>query len=549
MKIKNILVSLVAVLALASGCNQIEPDHYLDEVVLSSSYVAINMDGGSTTIEVFASENWSISTMPQWLTISPASGSAGVTNVTFSAGKTLDGRTAELVMTCGDKTQRINVIQGLATVSAATCAEVIAGPDSKTYMVTGICTSIANTNYGNWYLMDDTGEIYIYGTVNAAGNYAWSSFGIEVGDEVTVQGPKTTYNGTVELVDAQVINVNKSLIKVAEIDPESATFPTDGGDIAITLDNKGNGLYIEVPETAKSWLSIASVAGNTVVFHAEENVAGPRSATLVFKTTDGKKDYTCETSLIQLGASGSKELPFTVDEAIAYALSVGTETTTDFYVKGIVSKVDSPFGSYGNSTFWISDDGEYHGDLSHDFEAYRVLWLGNEKWVEGNAQIAEGAEVIICGHLMAYKGTAETAQNKAYVYRINGVTDETNGIGTKADPFNVTGAIAACNTIGGNTPFNAYVVGTVSKVESPFSASYGNGTFWLSMDGVYHDKDVTKDFEAYRVLWMNGEKWTEGDPQVAEGDMVTIYGQLTLYKGLAETNSGKAWVQEHIPAN
>lgn len=550
MKIKNILVSLVAVLALFA-CNQVEPDHYLDEVVLSSSYVAISMDGGSASITVEATEGWSISTMPQWLTISPASGSAGSTNVTFSAGKTLDGRTAELVMTCGDKTQRINVIQGLAVVSPASCAEVIAGPDSKTYMVTGVCTSIANTNYGNWYLRDETGEIYIYGTVNASGNYAWSSFGIEVGDEVTVQGPKTTYNGTVELVDAQVINVNKSLIKIAEIYPESGTFPTEGGDVAITLDNKGKGLYVEVPEVARGWLSIASISGSTVVFHAEENVAGPRNVTLVFRTNDGKKDYTCETVLMQMGASGSKDLPFTCDEAIAYALSVGSETPTDFYVKGIVSKIvdKGEFGSYGNASFWISDDGEFHDDLSRDFEAYRVLWLGNEKWVEGNAQIAVGAEVIICGHLTTYKGTAETAQNMAYVYQINGVKSDANGIGTKADPFNVAGAIEACKTIGGATNFNAYVSGKLSKVESAFSAQYGNGTFWLSDDGAYHDKDTAKDFEAYRVLWFDGAKWKDGDPQPAVGDKVTIFGQLTLYNGIAETNSGKAWVVEHIPAN
>jgi hypothetical protein len=329
------------------------------------------------------------------------------------------------------------------------------------------------------------------------------------------------------------------------------TFPTAGGDIAITLNNKGKGLYVEVPESAKSWLTIASIAGNTVVFHANENVAGPRSATLVFRTTDGKKDYTCETSVIQLGASGSKDLPFTVDEAIAYALSVGSETTTDFYVKGIVSKIldKGEFGSYGNASFWISDDGVFHDDLSRDFEAYRVLWLGNEKWTEGHAQIAVGAEVIICGHLTTYKGTAETAQNKAYVYQINGVQTDANGIGTQADPFNVAGAIAACNTIGGATNFNAYVTGKVSKVESAYSAQYGNATFWISEDGAYHDKDVTKDFEAYRVLWKDGKKWAEGDPQVAVGDLVTLYGQLTLYKGLAETNSGKAWVQEHVPAN
>jgi hypothetical protein len=50
-----------------------------------------------------------------------------------------------------------------------TCAEVIAGPDSKTYQVTGTVTAIANTTYGNWYLTDKTGTIYIYGTLDAKG--------------------------------------------------------------------------------------------------------------------------------------------------------------------------------------------------------------------------------------------------------------------------------------------------------------------------------------------------------------------------------------------
>ena len=73
MKIKNILVSLVAILALAAGCNQIEPDHYLNEVKVSSSFVSLSMDGGSSTITVEATDSWTIPTMPNWLSISPAS--------------------------------------------------------------------------------------------------------------------------------------------------------------------------------------------------------------------------------------------------------------------------------------------------------------------------------------------------------------------------------------------------------------------------------------------------------------------------------------------
>ena len=150
----------------------------------------------------------------------------GRLSITFSADATLDGRTAELQLVCGGKTQHINVIQGLSTVSDATCAEVIAGPDSKTYRVTGTVTSIANTTYGNWYLNDGTGEVYIYGTLDAKGQTKnFLSLGLEVGDVVTVEGPKTTYNGTVELVDVTVVSIKKSLIKVDSLSVTDGVCP------------------------------------------------------------------------------------------------------------------------------------------------------------------------------------------------------------------------------------------------------------------------------------------------------------------------------------
>lgn len=537
MKLKHIFTAVAAALVLAVGCEK-ETVNQLAEVQVSSSYVAINQDGGSVSINVTANDSWTVTDVPEWLTVSPLNGGAGQQSLNFSAQKTLDGRTQEIHLNCGGKTQNIIVIQGLPVISPATCAEIIAGPD-KQYQVTGICTKIANTQYGNWYLNDGTGEIYIYGTVDATGSYNWTKFNIEVGDEVTVAGPKTVYNGTVELVDATFISVNKSLIKVASMDPADGVVATKGGDIAITLENKGKGLDFEVP-LEYPWISIKSISGNTVKLHIEENLAGPRNATLVFKTTDGKKEYSAETEISQLGASGSKELPFTVAEAIAYCNTLSGETTTDFYVKGIVSQIASKgeFGSYGNGTFFISDDGEYHNDKTLDFEAYRVLWLGNEKWVEGNAQIAVGAEVVLCGKLTIYSGTAETSQNKAYVYKINGVQDEEEGIGTLEAPFTAVGAIAACQSAPAS---DVFISGKISKIVDQFSEKYGNGTFWISDDGVYHS-DKALDFEAYRVLWLDNQKWVASNPTVAEGDKVVLKGKVTLYNGTAETSSGKAYV-------
>ncbi len=95
-------------------------------------------------------------------------------------------------------------------VTTATCAEILAGTDGTVYRVTGKCVEIANTTYGNWYLEDATGKVYIYGTLDAEGNTKnFASLGIEVGDEITVEGPRKTYKETVELVDVKVIAIKK----------------------------------------------------------------------------------------------------------------------------------------------------------------------------------------------------------------------------------------------------------------------------------------------------------------------------------------------------
>jgi hypothetical protein len=103
-------------------------------------------------------------------------------------------------------------------VTTATCAEVLAGADGTIYRVTGKCVEIANTTYGNWYLEDATGKVYIYGTLDAEGNTKnFASLGIEVGDEITVEGPRKTYKETVELVDVKVIEIKKAAAEGAKV--------------------------------------------------------------------------------------------------------------------------------------------------------------------------------------------------------------------------------------------------------------------------------------------------------------------------------------------
>ena len=249
MKLKRIFPFLIAILALTTSCTDEETMTLLDSVRVSSSYVSIPLAGGSSTITVTAKDGWTVEKVTtaknpvSWLTISSTSGSAGESELTFSAPSTLDGRNAEVLIKCGGETQRINIIQGLSKIATATCADVIAGPDSKTYQVTGVCTAIANTLYGNWYLTDKTGTIYIYGTLDAKGGTKnFLSWGLEVGDEVTVQGPKTTYGTVVELVDVTVVKINKSLVKVDSV--KNATLPLEGGELIAYLTCKGQGVKL-----------------------------------------------------------------------------------------------------------------------------------------------------------------------------------------------------------------------------------------------------------------------------------------------------------------
>jgi hypothetical protein len=366
MKLRYFIPSLVAVVAAVfTGCSDKQEPTFLDEIRVSQSYVSLNTSGGSASITITAQGSWSVAETPDWLTVSPASGTGSGT-ITFSA-EAGEGRTAEVLINCGGKIQRINVIQGIATVSTATCAEVLAGPDSKTYRVTGNVTSIVNTTYGNWYLDDGTGVVYIYGTLDAKGNTKnFLSLGLEVGDQVTVEGPKTTYNGTVELVDVTVVKIVKSLIKCDSLTVNgeaSDTLPLEGGEIVANLTCKGNGVAVEIPAEAQSWLGVvnSTVGENpTITFLAQPNTGGDRSTTVTFKTTDGKKTYTSQATINQTGAI--------IECSIADFLAAPVGDT-QYRLTGVITSVAK--AEYGN--IYIRDfSGEtyvYGVGAKGDFEA------------------------------------------------------------------------------------------------------------------------------------------------------------------------------------
>lgn len=83
----------------------------------------------------------------------------------------------------------------------ATIAEVLAAEvDANVwYEITGKIVNLANTTYGNFDLMDETGSIYVYGltaTQVAKNDKSFESLGLKAGDVVTLIGTRAEYNGT-----------------------------------------------------------------------------------------------------------------------------------------------------------------------------------------------------------------------------------------------------------------------------------------------------------------------------------------------------------------
>ena len=184
-------------------------------------------------------------------------------------------------------------------VVEATCKQVIDGPDGATYRVTGVCKEIINTNYGNWYLEDETGVIYIYGTVDANGQYprnsSWESFGINVGETITVQGPKSTYNGIPELVDVRVLRPLTLL---------------SGGRININFEERvdtirlyceGDSYEVEIPAEA-TWVTIKEQTTGKdpiIVLHIDENKGLDRGTSVRISSTINGQKYETQVTITQ----------------------------------------------------------------------------------------------------------------------------------------------------------------------------------------------------------------------------------------------------------
>lgn len=231
--------------------------------------------------------------------------------------------------------------------------------------------------------------------------------------------------------------------------------------------------------------------------------------------------------------SGTADDPYNIDAVIdaASKLASGETSSSTIYFKGKVVSIKELSASFGNATFYISDD----GTTNNQFYVYRCLGPGNKNISDENL-FKVGDELVICGKIMNYNGTLETSQKDAYIVSVNGQggddsgegsKGEPKGTGTEADPFNATAAIDYVNTLGAdvNSPEKVYIKGKVCSIKE-VSSSFGNATFYLSDDGTTEGDQ----FYVFRCLGFGGDP-VKDDNMLKVGDEVVVYGTVVNFKG------------------
>ena len=238
-----------------------------------------------------------------------------------------------------------------------------------------------------------------------------------------------------------------------------------------------------------------------------------------------------EEVVIEPTGNGTEADPYNVAAVLEYisGLGVGVQSDKEFYVKGIISEVKEvqTTGTYGNATYWISDDAD---GKANKFYIYRGYGLGGKKFTEGATPVQAGDNVVIKSKVMNYNGTYETVQNNCIIVELNGTKDSggggdtpTSDLGTKDAPITVAKALETINKLadGGETG-EAYVKGTISKVQS-YNSQYKSITYYISDDG-----KETNELQVYSGKGLNGADFAAKE-DLAAGDVVVIKGKLKKY--------------------
>ncbi len=298
-------------------------------VVFSSKYATYGADTvaqGSGTISGISS----ISKGVMQIIFAQTSDYAGLTGERFVAATPEPGPTPE-------PTEAVKV----------TVAEFLAAAeDSTIYELTGVITSVANTTYGNFYLKDETAEVYIYGLCSPTGAQKyWAESGAKVGDTITIHTVRTSYNDVAQGANAIFVSLVPCEVE-EEVVPEGCTKATlVMKDLGLANAESVNDKTINVDENVTLVFSQGAAGTAPAYYDSGEAIRLYQNGALLDVNANGKTiksiELTFSNNQYYIGAdSGSLSEEASVRTWTGEATSVHfTSTGTDKNHRAYVSAI------------------------------------------------------------------------------------------------------------------------------------------------------------------------------------------------------------------
>jgi DNA/RNA endonuclease YhcR with UshA esterase domain len=258
MNFKKVLLALAAFGALfVTSCKEIQDKPITPvNITVSSDYIEVDSVGGTYTVDLYSSTAWTAEIVisnpwgdeeknfeaDPWISVDPVAGSASIDtsdvkeitiNVKENVSDSVLYQREVIIYFRSDNmiyaTTTVHQMGGVLKPNAdtgpkpVTVAEFLAAEESNQwYRLSGKVVGLYNTEYGNFNIEDETGSVLCYGlNLNAtAGDKTFSQIGIGEGDNVTLVGRRSSYNGTPQVGDAYYapLKVTVAEFLSAEID-------------------------------------------------------------------------------------------------------------------------------------------------------------------------------------------------------------------------------------------------------------------------------------------------------------------------------------------
>lgn len=552
MNLKNIFASFVAVILLAVGCTVDVLVGDLAEIKIDKTLISLPEKGGSTTVVLTASDSWKIdeTTLPEWLEIRPASGSAGEVSVTLSAEAAETDREAEVLFVCGSKTQ-VMMISQPGDPALRPQFDPFEEGDYWVMVKVGESWEVAKpvtSDYGYWYtqpaVVGDDGSlssvaatVFTFKAVDGgftiqdpAGKYyymtgTYNSFNL-------TDAPTSGHIWTVEQTadkEFTITNVSNSkwvqysgdyssfgiydspqknssmpyLVKAEAPAPELITVEKKEWSLEKTegvLNIPANIISVNVSldvTTGVDWLyymGIKEIDGvQNLVFNYTANEGGARVAELTVTATEGSNSTSVELTVSQDGS--------VVEASIEEFLAAASGSPTLYRVSGVVSGL-SVSEEYQNANLTISIPGS-----GKELYVFR-MGPGEGKKIE-ELGIKNGDYLTVVGKRGEYNGSPQMVSGY-YESHISSVSIEE----FLAAPV--------------SSDVNYMLKGKISDIEE-VSSQFKNATLTIT-------DDSGNELYVYRMKAAADKNITDYD--FAVGDILYVYGKRSEYNGNPQMGSG-----------